>query len=196
MPRIVDRDKRRRTIAALATKIIAKDGPDAITVRRVAAAAGYSTKIVSHYFTSKDELLRFVFREAASETVRRVRELQHDQNLQFCLQLLLPIDRETRLTWRMWIAYWGRAATNEEFAKEQIATASATRQLIKDLLESDRHRVHLPSDFDSDSGSQRILAAIIGLAVQAVLDPKSWPPSKQRRVLAMEINSLFPCSKK
>jgi AcrR family transcriptional regulator len=192
MPLIVDRDRRRRTIAALATKIIAEDGPDAITVRRVAAAAGYSTKIVSHYFTSKDELLCFVFREAASDAVRRVRSLQRNEDLQHCLQLLLPINRKNRLTWRMWIAFWGRAASNDAFAREQIATAAATRRLIKDLLESDRHRRRLPADFDSEAASQRLLATIIGLAVQAVLDPTAWTPSKQRRVLAAEIMSMLP----
>jgi AcrR family transcriptional regulator len=49
MPLIVDREKRRRKVAAIATKMIAREGPDAVTVRDVAAAAGYSTKVISHY---------------------------------------------------------------------------------------------------------------------------------------------------
>jgi len=172
--------------------MIAEHGPDAVTVRGVAAAAGYSTKIVSHYFHSKDELLCFVFREAAKESVRQVRSLQRSKDLRRCLELLLPMDGETRQNWRMWIAFWSRAAFNKSFAREQAASAKAAQQLIKDLLDSNRRRGLLPADFDSEVNSRRLLAAIIGLAIQAVLDPKSWPPAKQRRLLSAEINSMLP----
>lgn len=192
MPLIVDREKRRRTIAAITTKMIAQKGPDAVTVRDVAAAGKYSTKVISHYFKSKDELLCFVFRETAIEAARRVRRLQRSEDLQHCLELLLPLDVETRQNWRMWIAFWGRAAFNETFAREQHASAATAKNLIKDLLDSSRRRGLLPAEFDTDLHSGRLLAAIIGIAIQAVLDPKEWPAVKQRALLRAEIMSVLP----
>jgi AcrR family transcriptional regulator len=194
MPLIVDREKRRRKVAAIATKMIVRQGPDAVTVRGVAAAAGYSTKVISHYFKSKDELLCFVFRETALEAARRVRRLQRSEDVQHCLELLLPLDAQTRQDWRMWIAFWGRAAFNETFALEQHASAAMAQGLIRDLLDSSRRRGLLAPEFDVDLHSRRLLAAVIGIAIQAVLDPKAWPSARQRTLLRAEIIATLPRS--
>ena len=44
-------------IAEVAVEVIACEGMDAATVRNIAARAGYSTTIITHYFNDKDELL-------------------------------------------------------------------------------------------------------------------------------------------
>ncbi len=63
--RTVDHNLRRDEVATLATALIARGGIDAATVRDIAAAGGYSTKVVSRYFSDKRELLLLVYRAAA-----------------------------------------------------------------------------------------------------------------------------------
>ena len=58
MPRQVDHRQSRTEIAYTVWAVIAEDGLDAVSMRRVAAEAGISLGRVQHYFTSKDELLR------------------------------------------------------------------------------------------------------------------------------------------
>jgi len=45
------------TITRVAAEVIACEGVEAATVRRVSAVAGYSTSIVTYYFADKHELL-------------------------------------------------------------------------------------------------------------------------------------------
>jgi AcrR family transcriptional regulator len=61
MPLVVDHDLRRREVAEIAYGLIAQGSTDAATVRNVAAEAGYSTNIVSHYFSGKKDLLQATF---------------------------------------------------------------------------------------------------------------------------------------
>ena len=56
MPRTVDPVERRAHVAAAARVVIARDGLDATSVRRVAAEAGSSTTVVTHYFADKQDL--------------------------------------------------------------------------------------------------------------------------------------------
>lgn len=190
MPLIVDHDERRRHVAGIASGLIARQGLYAVTVRDVARAAGYSTKIVSHYFKDKDELLRFVFREEAAAAVSRVRQARKSDSLQGCLELLLPLDAVTRRDWRMWIAFWGRAAFDRRFAREQIGRARDAQQLIEELLEEKRRAGQLAADCDCAFHASRLLSTVVGIATQAIFDPRGWPPQKQQAVLAAELAAL------
>ena len=190
MPLIVDHDERRRHVAAIASGLIARKGLYAVTVRDVAQAAGYSTKIVSHYFKDKDALLRFVFREEAAAAVSRVRQAHRGKDLQACLELLLPLDELTRRDWRMWIAFWGRAAFDRAFAREQIGRAREAQQLIAELLEEQRRAACLAADCDCTCHASRLLSALVGIATQAIFDPRGWPAHRQRAVLAAELAAL------
>ena len=59
MPKQVDREERRRDIAAAVLRIVTTRGVEAASLRTVAAEAGVSMGAVQHYFTTKDEMLRF-----------------------------------------------------------------------------------------------------------------------------------------
>jgi TetR/AcrR family transcriptional repressor of bet genes len=50
-----------------------REGWDAISLRKVAAEAGVSVGLVQHYFSSKDEMLRFAVEMVAEDTIQRVR---------------------------------------------------------------------------------------------------------------------------
>ena len=72
MPRVVDHEARRAEVAAVAADLIARRGLDGVSVRDVAAAGGYSTTVVTHYFASKRELLLQAYRSAGTATEERL----------------------------------------------------------------------------------------------------------------------------
>ena len=53
MPAVVNHEERRQQIARIAADLISSVGLDAMTMREIAAAAGFSTTIVTHYFANK-----------------------------------------------------------------------------------------------------------------------------------------------
>ncbi|MDD2669165.1 TetR/AcrR family transcriptional regulator, partial [Zoogloea sp.] len=94
MPAVVDHEKRRQQIAGIAADLISRVGLDALTMREIAAAAGYSTTIVTHYFASKRDLLLYTYRASASNAQGRVNAvLARDPcDLKGSIEALLPLD--------------------------------------------------------------------------------------------------------
>jgi TetR/AcrR family transcriptional regulator, transcriptional repressor of bet genes len=54
-------------------RIAHSDGWDAVSLRKVAAEGGVSMGMVQHYFTTKDEMLRFAIEMMAEDTRQRIR---------------------------------------------------------------------------------------------------------------------------
>ena len=61
MPKIVDHEARRAELAAAVWRLASREGLGAVTMRGVAAEAGWSTGALGHYFADKEELLVFAF---------------------------------------------------------------------------------------------------------------------------------------
>lgn len=74
MPKKVDHAARRLELAEALWRVTREHGWEAVSLRSVAAEAGVSMGMVQHYFTTKDEMLRFALEMIAEDTVRRIRE--------------------------------------------------------------------------------------------------------------------------
>ena len=57
MPKAVDHDQRREQIAQAACSVVASHGFEQATVVRIARAAGYTTGMLPHYFSSKQDIM-------------------------------------------------------------------------------------------------------------------------------------------
>ncbi|WP_171074760.1 TetR/AcrR family transcriptional regulator [Nonomuraea basaltis] len=70
MPRLVDHDQRRAELGEAAIRVILREGLAGVTVRGVAAEAGWSTGSLRHYFRNQHELQAYVV-QATTDTLRR-----------------------------------------------------------------------------------------------------------------------------
>lgn len=185
VPRQVDHNKRRAEVVEIATDLIAEGGLDALTVRNVAKAAGYSTAIVSHYFADKRELLFHIYRAAVARAgARTAAILAADPcDLDGCIDALLPLDDERCRDWQIWFAFWGMAVADPDFAAEQRARVTDAQALFKSIFEARRRAGLLPPDTDCEIRARLWVSLIDGLAVQAVFDRADWPPERQRRII-------------
>src|ERR671914_2558506 len=101
MPKVVDHEQRREELAAAVWRLAAHEGLEAVTVRRVADEAGWSTGALHHYFSDKEKLLLFAFKTVADRVGRRVAEARAESGdpLELARALLaigLPLDEERR----------------------------------------------------------------------------------------------------
>ena len=74
MPKYVDKEARRRHIAAALQRIAAKEGLEGVSIRTVAAEAGLSVGAVQRDFATKDELLHFALRKTVDAVTERFSE--------------------------------------------------------------------------------------------------------------------------
>jgi TetR/AcrR family transcriptional repressor of bet genes len=175
MPRVVDHEARRAEVAAVAADLIARRGLD-VSVRDVAAAGGYSTTVVTHYFASKRELLLHAYRSAGFATERRLQKSSQDL-LGIC-EAILPLDEPRTRTWQTWFAFWGAAVADEELAALQRRRLLWFRDLLARELGGD------------EEGARELLVLVRGIAAEAVFDPEDWPPERQRELVERTIRRL------
>ena len=176
MPKLVDHEARRAEVAAVAADLIARRGLDGVSVRDVAAAGGYSTTVVTHYFASKRELLLHAYRSAGTATEARLPE---QGGLLATCEAILPLDEPRRLTWQTWFAFWAAAVADEELAAMQRRRLLWFRELLARELDGD------------DEAARELLVIVRGIAAEAVFDPDDWPPERQRELAWRTIQRLI-----
>jgi AcrR family transcriptional regulator len=194
MPKIVDHDQRRAAIAAAAWHIIARDGLDASSVRAIAHAAGCSTGVLAHYFPDKDALLLHALRLATARTgarMARQAEAAHGlAALRAVLREALPIDADSRVEWRIWLAFWGRAFADRALAAEQRRRYRVWRGLVRELLAAARRAGELRAGLSPARETDALVAFIDGLGLQATLEPQRLTRAVQLRMIDAYLRRL------
>jgi TetR/AcrR family transcriptional repressor of bet genes len=74
VPRLVDHEARRRSIADAIFTLICSQGLEAVSLRDVAAQAGVSMGAVQHYFKSKEQMLLFAVGHMRDRALARMQQ--------------------------------------------------------------------------------------------------------------------------
>lgn len=184
MPAVIDHDARRTALAEIAADLVASGGSDAATVRAVAAAAGFSTKAVTHYFPDKRALMLLTYRHAALSSQARTDASQPavGGDIAALLHALLPTDPKVERDWRVWFSFWGLAMADPEFSAEQRGRMCDFVGQIAAVLAADRGCAHLTPQ-QHPRIARALLGALFGIVTQAIFDPETWPAEQQARAI-------------
>jgi AcrR family transcriptional regulator len=189
MPIVVDRDERRAQVVEIAFDLVADRGIEALTFREIAAAAGCSTSIVSHYFGNKNELLFSVYQVANQRATARLQMVRESgASMAECLETILPLSADARRNWRVWLAFWARAYIEPAYFEERRQAADSSLALYREMLADALDDVDPQAELDL--AARRLLAAVAGIGLEACFAPDDWTPERIRRVLASELRSL------
>jgi TetR/AcrR family transcriptional repressor of bet genes len=191
MPKRVDHGHRRDEIALAACRVVAAQGYGRATVANIAAAAGYTTGMVAHYFASKQEIvlaaLRLILRRM-QERLRRVPPAgTGTEALLAVLGEALPIDEQRRAECAFWTAFWGQLPADGELARLNAWVHREYRKLFEHCL-----REHWP-EFRTRAPAVRaqllrsLITFINGITTSAVASPADWPAREQLRQLQLQL---------
>jgi len=179
MPKVVDHAQRRDDIAGVACSVIATHGFEQATVAKIAAAAGFTTGMVAHYFDTKQDIVLAALRLI----LRRIDErLTLSTTGRPCLLDLLaetlPIDHQRSTECAFWVAFWGQVAADQPLARINAWVHDEYARLYERCftLAWDEWR-----DWP-DSVRAEVLSAIAtfinGLTATAVINPAEWPKER------------------
>ncbi len=191
MPIIVDRNERREMVTGIAFDLVAEIGIEALTFKEIAAAAGYSTAIISNYFQNKHELLFRVY-EVANQRARDRLLAAFEDGLPLidCFEAILPISDESKKNWRVWLSFWGRVHLDPLYAAERSRAAQDSLALYRRMLAQRHGDAEGRCAFDLDKAAHRLLALVAGTSLEACFDPEGWDASRLRALIADELASL------
>lgn len=182
MPKYVDHEERRREVAEVAAHLVAEEGRKALTVRRVADAAGQSTTVVSHYFEDMSELLHETYSLAVKRSRARVDQVldADPSDVVGLAEALLPLDEQRKADWRIWLAFWGEALGSPDLAAEQRRRARTSADRFHRCLVLLDAAGRLSGARDLRAAADQVAALILGIAAEAVFDPRKWSATAQR----------------
>ena len=188
MPKIVDHEARRAELAAAVWRLASRDGLDSLTMRRVAAEAGWSTGALAHYFDDKEELLVFAFQTVADRVGRRiVKAAEHTRDpLELVRTQLaegLAIDSERRAEVRVWFAFLGLAETQPRLAKAGRDAYRLWRERVAKTLAAAQRQGLVDEAVDPKRAAAALIALVDGIAIQATFDPRAVSAERQLELL-------------
>jgi AcrR family transcriptional regulator len=190
MPKVIDVDERRAELARAASRLIARSGLSAATMRDVAAEAGLTTGALTHYFADKRELMLHTFKEslAGRKSVRASRATTEPRQLLVqSLEGGLPLDDDRRRHWMVSIAFCAEATGDTDLSATQRDEYRAYRAYIADLVEA----AGFARGAAAGLLAERLIACANGIAVQALFDLDGWSAARQLARLHELIDPLL-----
>lgn len=183
-----ERAVRRQEIAEAAIKLVCEAGLEGLTLRRLAAATNCSTTTISHHFADRRELWIAVYRMTILRTQARIRRAYESTGGSplACALAQMPIDQESREDWHIYVAQYHMACTDGQLAREEREQVRFAARDFAELL----HREHgMPRD-RARRASRQIITLLVGVATQALFEPRSWSPRRQRNFLEEQFRLL------
>lgn len=190
MPKVVDHDTRRRELAESLWRVVVRDGVEAVSVRSVAAEAGWSSGALRHYFPDQRELIAAAMRLVTDRIAARIQALSslppsgtlEGRALAFFEQLL-PLDEDREIEAGVWFGFVTRARLEPALADLTQAVHRELREFIASILAQ--------LSVEDATAAVRLHALIDGLCLHLLLYPESVTPDEARAQLRAELAAII-----
>lgn len=171
----------RQEIAEAAIRLVCDSGLEGLSLRRLASAMNCSTTTINHHFADRRELWIAVYRTTILRTQARIRRAYESSGGSplACALAQMPIDRESREDWHIYLAQYHVACTDDELAREEREQVRIASRDFAELL----HREHGMARDRARKASRQIITLLVGVATQALFEPRSWSLRRQKRFL-------------
>ncbi|MBT0769933.1 TetR family transcriptional regulator [Kineosporia sp. J2-2] len=175
MPKIVDHDVRRREIVEVVWRLIADEGIQAVTTRRIAEVSGASNGALRYYFPSKEAALTAAFEHIVAATNRRADRADPDRHglgglRTLCLEIM-PLDAERLAEARLAINFWQQALNSPDKATLYAGITAGWRTEMVAHLNEARSDGDLPAHLDLITVADELVSMLMGLQIEATLAP-------------------------
>ena len=179
-----DQDTRRRDVSEAVWRVLAERGFSGLTMRAVAAELGASTGLLTHYFASKRDLVGYALDLLEQRNAARPRAAGEPglAALRAVLLDVLPGAGPSAADSRIWVSSWDAALADPALAAGHARRYAEGRQRLRELVAAAQRCGELPAG-DPDSVAAGVQSFVLGLVVQALFDPETFPPERQVALL-------------
>jgi AcrR family transcriptional regulator len=189
VPRYVDHDERRREIVEATNRVLSEEGLRGLSFRAVAERLGGSTTLVTHYYSSQQELLTGLATSLVETWAAELEQLEAEsddprERLMILLEWLIPIDDEGRMQERARINLLAERILGAEIRFPFDAWEDRMRDFIREHL----REIVPKQDLEMRVEALRVVAN--GLTLAAIEHPDRWPPERLLAVLRQLIADM------
>lgn len=187
MPRVVDADEQRNLVIDAAWSVIIDEGFGGATMRAIATRAGCTTGLVTHYFSSKEDLLLQMVRQTARVARDRIDRARAGQTGLDALRSIViesaAIAPEMVDEWRIWVALWDHSMTNSRLRSEWRRRSEGWKKLVREGLEDAVQIGQLAADTPVEHIVAELSTLHHGLSVSSILAAERISTSQVIRIL-------------
>ncbi|MBO0688999.1 MAG: TetR family transcriptional regulator C-terminal domain-containing protein [Candidatus Dormibacteraeota bacterium] len=173
MPKVVDHDRRRRELAGVVWELIAREGIEGVSIRDVAAAAGWSSGALRHYFATKEELLSYAADLVIERVTERVQRASPAASLRQAVRAilveLLPLDGDRQTEARIWHSFVTRSLVDPAFAGRQRIVFDELHDLCRRLVDEVARHGQLGEGLVAGQEADQMHALLDGLSLHLLL---------------------------
>jgi len=192
MPKIVDHAQRREEIALVACQVVAECGFEHTTVARIAAAAGYTTGMVAHYYDSKQDIILAALRLILTRIEDRLKR-QHERGEASLLAVLteaLPVDAQRFTECAFWMAFWGQVSADKKLRRLNAWVHREYARLFARCFAEHWPQSALWPRPVRDQAIRSVITFVNGITASAVTSPGDWPAETQVAQLKLQLDLL------
>jgi AcrR family transcriptional regulator len=196
MPRLADHEQRRRQIAEAVWRIASARGLEDVSLRKVAAEAGVSLRLVQYYFGTRDDLLLGALEILNADAGKGIRagigpeeDATPREVLRALLVGMLPVGDERRTRYLVHLAYFVRSLSDPGLASAFSAAPPELERLTADLLAGGRDRGEVAPDLDLLPEAELLLSSVDGLQTSIILGQRT--PEAAIALIDHQLDRLF-----
>lgn len=195
MPKIVDHDARRQAIVEALWRVVDRDGFAAVSVRSVAAEAGFSRATIGHYFTSQAAVIAFAVEQNLNSVAQQLITLDLDNcTLDIAVDALLivvPTTPERRRQAQVWLALAADPQPKDPAVARSLIHLNVTVRVgMMVVIRAMRRQGLVSPTRNTISEAARLHALVDGLSVQTLSDPLTMPPTEVANILRYHLQQL------
>jgi AcrR family transcriptional regulator len=183
----LNHEMRRRITSQVIFDVIAREGLEAATVRRIAAEVGFSTAVITHYFADKDDMILSAYEVMAEEimvTFNKHYSASPPDLLGYLLSLS-AVNPTARARWQAYIAIWDRSLRNDRLRAILKARLNTFLEHIECFIDAIN-----PDCPNRKVAASRLFSLSQGMATHILLDDSAWQEDDIRAVFAEEIEAI------
>lgn len=186
------------TVLTATWRVIVRNGIEGTTIREIAREADCSVGSLSHYFSSKDDILRCALEVADSHVAERIKkiaaELPPGPALREALAQALPLDEERALELTLDVNFWARALNHRPLRALQHLDHDRWRDVVVDLVErclaEGVFTAGDPVDRVAGDIADVLVAFVDGIGLQALVYPELLSPARVEHLLDRQLAAL------
>lgn len=189
MPRHIDREQRQRDVTQAALRILADEGPGALTLKNLARALGGSQTLITYFYKNRQELLRAVTDRLIEEYDSALEQLESsatdpEQRLRLLLEWMLPMDDQSQIADRSRVLMIARRDNDDSVRHFYDGHEIKMRQLLRD------HLVGVIPDDRVEEWVEVLRVTMNGVTLSCTEHPGDWPASRQLALLDTILSTL------
>ena len=188
--------ERREEIIHACAQLLARDGIEALSIRKVAREVGFTSGVVTHYFVDKDELLQAMFTSIGEVSLQVIDASINsaDTPLEAIAAILHDAQAENMKRFprspKLWAATRYLASSNDALGEIYQDFIAKWRRVMQKLVLKAIAVGEIDSDMSARDIAELLVTYEIGLWSRAHIDPAKFSPKARRRYLVTLINLL------